>query len=241
MSNDPFEILVAHLREVAASLEPTQTDDDVIAYALAHGGRPAVRPRRRVWTAGVVAGVVLVAGSGAAAAIVALRDDGRPQAGVVCRSAANLQSPVQLIPLGDDPLGDCAALWVKGSLPLIGELNARGSSPALVACIGADTAVQVLPVTKGETCASVGLAPADFAVIGSDPVVELAARIVVEVNSICVPAADAANVIRSILADLSIDDDWSVSVEPGEGECVRAGLDSSTQTVFVVPGPPPEG
>ncbi|MEK7425764.1 MAG: hypothetical protein AAB131_18220 [Actinomycetota bacterium] len=240
MNNDPFEVLVAHLREVAACLEPTQTDDDVIAYALAHGSRTAVRPRRRVWTAGVVAAVVLLVGSGAAAAIVAMRDGGRPEAGVVCRSAANLQSSARVVPLGDDPIGDCVALWVAGELPRVGQVNAKGSSPALIACAVDDRSIEVLPVTRGETCVSLGLREVDIAVLAADPVVALNDRLIAEINPACLSAESAAEAVRSILADLSIEG-WSVVVRPGDGECVRAGLDDATPTVFLFPGPPPEG
>ncbi|TPW15647.1 MAG: hypothetical protein FD127_662 [Acidimicrobiaceae bacterium] len=240
MSNDPFEVLVAHLREVAACLEPTQTDDDVIAYALAHGSRTAVRPRRRVWTAGVVAAVVLLVGSGAAAAIVAMRDGGRPEAGVVCRSAANLQSSARVIPLGDDPIADCVALWVAGELPRVGQVNAKGSSPALIACAVDDRSIEVLPVTDDATCSSIGLDEANIVALVTDPLVILNERLIAEVNPACLSAEAAPDVVRSILADLSIEG-WSVVVRPGDGECVRAGLDDATPTVFLFPGPPPEG
>lgn len=239
-TDDPFETLVRYLRDVAASLEPTRSDDEVIELATANEPHPVTAPRPRRWVAPVAALVVLALGSGAAAVFVALGDDARPEGGTVCRTAPSLSSSARVLAVSTDPVGDCAALWIAGELPSIGGQNGRGSSPALIACIGAGRAVEVLPATNGESCASLGLGVVDVAAVRNDPVVVLEERLVNEINTTCVPVEAAPDVVRAILDELALDE-WTVRLQPRDGECGRAGLDSATRTVFVVPGPPDPG
>jgi hypothetical protein len=240
--DDAFELLVARLREVAASIEPERSDDDVIAHVMAQGAHPASPRRRRPRrTAAVVIAMGLVAGTGAAAAsVIARREAGRPEAGAVCRNSPKLDASAIVIALGPDPIGDCAVLWSSGELPRVGQQNAQGASPVLIACVGETTAIEVLPATSGETCASFGLSEADVAEVLADPLVALNDRLVHEINMHCMSGEAAADLIRTMMADLAIDD-LPIVIHPGDGECVRAGLDSETRAVFVVPSPPPEG
>jgi hypothetical protein len=239
MTHDPFDILRRHVREVAATIEPTQTADDVIAAVMSAAPPRQLRSARRRVVGTVIVGV-LVVGSGAAAAFIARGHHGRPNQGVACRSAPDLASSAQVIPLSEHPIDDCAALWSSGVLPDLDAENGVGSRPPLIACIGDSSAIEVIPASGNETCASFGLDVADVAAAVADPVSILNERLIAEINAKCLPVAVVPDIVRAMLVDLALDD-WKVAVELRDGECGRAAIDDSSRTVYVIPGPTAPG
>lgn len=242
MSHDPLDLLRDHLRTEAVLLEPSLSIDEVVDRAIGEAdldGRartPAVGPPRR-WRSGAAIGLaVLVVGAGAVAATAIRRERAtEPVAGVACRAGADLAASAVVVPASADPVAACAAVWAAGDLPVVDGDN-RPSSPALVACVGPEGEVEVVPDDHLDTCARLGLVEVEPIPAGS-ALFTLQQRLVDEIGmQDCVPVDEAVRMTEQILADVGLGH-WSVEVVDRDEPCGRPAVIAARDTVVVSPTP----
>jgi hypothetical protein len=237
--SDPFDLLRQHLRAEAANLEPGTSTGELVAHiTLEHDRSQARAPRRRrrgwlVLVAGVGAGALV--GTVATASLVNHQPVTAPEAGVVCRSAAQPDSSAIVIMAPGDPVEACGHLWRTGALPDVEVVNPP-SDPPLVACTGAGGALEVYPGDSAEACTAMGLGVADVRATMEDPVRELSMR-VGELNLRCLDAQAATTDGRALLDELGLGG-WSVAVRPGSATCYALAVATNERTLYVTPLPP---
>lgn len=237
MSDDPVQQLERLVRVIADATSPSISDDALIEQIIAAHPQGQGRRRWRPAVAGFVA--VAVLGTGAAVAAVIRAERVVAPSSVACRAAASPTASAIELPIGDDPLGACARLWLDGRLPDIDHPTGGGARPDLIACTGPDRALEVFPAFADETCASLGLVDADVAAAIVDPLVELDRR-VVELNKACISVAEAQSRAPALLKELGLTD-WTVSTIERDDPCGRIAVDTSARQLVIFPSPPDAG
>lgn len=173
--------------------------------------------------------------AGGTAAAIALRpgQPAAPEAGIVCLAEPGVNNHAVVLAPGVDPIEGCRAEWEHGSF----SDRAGGLVPDLVACIDpVGGAISVFPGDPA-TCDGLGMQVAD-AVLDADSVavIALQERLVAEINlADCQPTAVAvAEQAEQILAESGLTG-WRVQInaDAETGTCARAGVDSSSRTVFI--------
>jgi hypothetical protein len=248
-TSDPFEVLRSHVRAVAVLERPSTDPDDLIAGivaleppngALVDGSASNVvvlrSPRRRRWLAAGGAVAIVVAGG---AGVAAFRGEkpGVPSADLLCRASPDGEGSSVALQMGDDPVGQCAALWATGRLP---DLDGEGETkevPRLVACTGAGRTLEVVPLPPSSTCADIGLADADVSGPLNSPEMRMQSRLVDEVNrGQCLDARAAADVVARALSEFGLER-WTVEVKDADAGCVIVAIEPETERVVVLPDP----
>lgn len=237
MTDELMQQMRQLVQTIAERSEPGVTDDELIEQILDAYPRPRRATRWRAVAVGVTAVVVL--GTGAVAAAVIRSERVESPTSFACRAAATRNASAVVLPMSDDPLGDCAELWLNGRLPDVDRPSGGGARPDLIACTDADGALEVLPAFADETCAVLGLADADLAAAIADPLVELDRR-VVAMNKACISVSDASEQAPELLKELGFDD-WSVSVVDRDERCGRIAIDAGAHQLVVFPSPPDDG
>ncbi len=237
--HDPLELL----RAAAPRHERLEPGDDpaadqllenILASPIAAGDQRRRRRRRR--TAVFTGLAVATVSAGTVAAVVLTRDQPDDLTSVACWSNASVTpSEVVVVPWdGSDPTIACMSAWENGQFETVDSRQA----PPLMACVNAAGGLVVVP-GDAQVCASLELASFDSEGESSTDqlrdVVEEIENTVTE--AACLSGPDAVDAIEEILdaADIS---DWTiVPPEPTPAEtCMTVGIDTSTRTVFVVPG-----
>lgn len=241
---DPVEVLQAHVRAVAVLEVPSTDPDDLVADITgsidrADRSRTAqvlpmhgpTSPRRRRWlVAGAAAATVAVGAAGVAAYVAARPAD--PVAGIMCRSSDDFGSASVVLPLDADPVAACANLWKTGDLPGLAGGQASGVVPDLVACTGGAGAIEVLPVSDDESCATFGLVPAE---LGPDPVSILRREVAFELSEGCRSPAELLDVVERQVAELGLTG-WEVRLEAGV-QCALAAIDVAERRIDLIEDP----
>jgi hypothetical protein len=241
-TSDPFEVLRSHVRAVAVLERPSTDPDDLIAGivaleppngALVDGSASNVvalrSPRRRRWLAAGGAVAIVVAGGAGVAAFRGEKPQ-RPNDGVVCRGSVDDMTAVVLGPTAD-PIGACGELWARGTLPDIDRAG-PGVIPRLVVCTGSQGPLEVLPLDDLQSCADVGLADADAAEALIDPVAGLQMALTDAVNSQCLSADEAVEIVRRELTTRNLES-WAIEVLDPEAECVITGVQPERSAVIL--------
>lgn len=242
---DPFDVLRSHVRSVALLERPTTDTDELIAE-ITGAGEPNVAPRsnvvafrsprRRRWLVASSALAIVAVGGAGVAAYMGMRPT-RPNDGVVCRASADNLSAIVVEPTSD-PINACAALWIRGDLPDVDDPRPADQPPRLVACVGANESLEVIPVPALGSCADLGMSDADVGAMSSDPVVELQSVVEDRLNAHeCRSAADAKAVIVEALKRLNLES-WSVDMRNAAADCVLVAVEPSTARVVVINRPP---
>jgi hypothetical protein len=238
---DPFDLLRSHVRSVALLEHPHTDPDDLVASIIGSdpaniGGvavgtlRPLGSRRRRRWLVASGVAIVVVGGAGVAAFRGTAPD--RATDGVRCRASLENSSAIVLEPTAD-PVAACADLWARGALPDIDSPTASPSMPRLVACVGRDDALQVVPVPEFWSCADAGLADADLGAAATDPAVRLQTALVDRINAgECRSTIDVVAIAVEVLEIMGLDT-WSVAVTDPSSTCAAVAIDVSTAQVIV--------
>jgi hypothetical protein len=237
MTDEVMQHLALLARTIADRPPGPEPDDVLLERILAEHPHPRRAPRWKPVIAGVSAVVVL--GTGAVAAAVIRSERVQAPTSLVCRAAASRTASAIVLPMSDDPIGECARLWLDGRLPDLDEPGDGGARPDLIACTAPDRALEVLPAFADETCEMLGLTPADVPAAVADPLVELDRR-VVEMNKACISVSDARQQAPALLEELGFDD-WSVSVIDRDDPCGRIAIDTEAKQLVVFPSPPDAG
>lgn len=189
--------------------------------------RRRTQRRRRRW--GIIAGITVVAGGSAVAAVYLTEQPSRPEAGATCRASVRVDADAIALAAGVDPIDGCMQVWLDGRFGEVDEV------PPLTACISASGGIDVFAgdtsvcETLGLTAASPELTPENEAIIA------LQDRLIIEINAAeCRPVADVAVTAEQILSESGLEG-WRVVIEPGaeNGICGKASLNSSTRAVTV--------
>ena len=190
------------------------------------------RSRRRWIAAG--AAISVIAGGATAAALLNRSKPSHPEEGIACHIAADVASGAQVVPPAVDPLAACAQLWLTGALPDIDHPGrASEVAPPMFACVDPGGGLDVFPILSepAETCAGLGLVEA-ITDVSSDPMVVLQDRLVTDINDSCVDLDTARRLAQVALNDLSLKD-WTITVRENTKDCVKAGEDPETKSVFL--------
>lgn len=219
---------------------PTMTSTQVDALvADIVAGRVEVPeiPRRarshRRWIAGGVA-ISVIAGGATAAALLNLSKPAHPEEGIACHITADLASGAQVIPPAVDPIAACTRLWLAGALPDIDHPGrATEVAPPMFACVDPGGGLDIFPIVSepATTCGDLGLAEA-ITDLSADPLVVLQDRLVKDINDSCVDVDTARQLAQAALDDLGLGD-WTITVRDNTTDCVKAGEDPETKTVFL--------
>ena len=237
MTDELMQQLGVLARTIAEQAPEPVDDDELIDRIVAAHPRPRRSLRWRPVVAGATA--VFLLGTGAVAAAVIRSERVQAPTSFACRAAANRTSSAIVLPMSDDPIGDCGQLWLDGRLPDVDHPGGGGARPDLIACVGTDRELEVLPAFADETCEMLGLATADLEVAITDPLVELDHR-VVAMNKACISVSDARQQAPELLKELGFDD-WTVSVVDRDERCGRIAIDAAAHQLVVFPSPPDDG
>lgn len=193
--------------------------------------RSASRRHRRNLMVGVAA--LVLAGGGTAAAVAWFAQPDAPEAGIVCRSAAELDASARVAEPGKDPVDTCRAVWNSGEMAQFSP-NGLAGRP-LTACIGPNGAIEVFP--GGEAvCGDLGLPRAETELSPEVAViVQLQDQIVTEINLVdCVGVADARSIAERLLNDLDLSG-WSVKVNASDpnAPCAKAAVMTAERQVVI--------
>ncbi len=238
--SDPFDVLSAHVRNVADAAPSRTNIDELVAQitlehhrgtatsagsdhsfanSAAHPPSPPSPPSPPRRWGSVVVGVALCAGVGAGAVVTAaVIDHARvenSQTGVLCHASIDDLTSSVLLPANDDPAGACSQLWRSGALPLVGELADR-TDPPLVQCTGSLGLVEVFPGDSDEVCTGLGMAVAAVPNLADVPLHQLQLRVASDINAQCLTADEAQGVARSLLDELGFES-WTVVPRRTEG------------------------
>lgn len=226
----PFDELMAWRRTETSAMSDerlAELTDEAIQRAERH--RRTSRKKRLA--AGIALATALSSGTAVAAAVL-LREPTRPQAGIVCRNAADPNADAVVIRPSDDPVEACRSAWND-------ETSDEFSEPApsqLVACVNANGTLEVIP-GDDSSCASIGYAPAakELSPAGQT-LIDLERRLVDEINEgACIPVDKAKTLAEAIVADLGLQSTWQVELNSdAQGQlCAQAGIDPENQLVFI--------
>jgi hypothetical protein len=231
------EMLEADARD--STMNPADVEvliADIIAGRIEAPKMPRSRRSRR-WIAGGTA-VVVLAGGATAAALLNRAEPKHPQEGIACHAAADLTTGEVVIPPAPDPLAACTQLWLVGRLPDIDHGGpATGAAPPLFACVGRGGGLDVFPNLSDPpaTCTDLGLVAA-ITNVTADPLVVLRDRLSNDINATCVDLNTARQLAQTALSDLGLKD-WTVVVRDNTKDCVKAGEDSDTKSVYLFSPP----
>ena len=252
MTRDPFTTLqlanpvtVEELSEPMASMAIRDLYEQIVEAPPAPLSVPVRQLRRRPGARRrrVVAVVLAGAATSLAWALYAVSREPTQRSSIACYAAADLRSWANVV--ADDgrpPLEVCAELWRRG---VFGDATV----PQLVACVIPSGAVVVVPVAGGDTCGAIGaanLAPPSTAAPHSSPAppsmldpatLTAALRSTIGTQE-CVDEAQAREIVQRELAarDLS----WAIETQgpfTAERPCATVGVDSSEETVRLIPAP----
>lgn len=230
---DPIEWLRRHDPLVQATADPSDRERGLERL------RERIRSerRRRNQRRAIIAAVAIAGSSTAAgvAAVILTRTSPDPTS-VTCFAAADLDANRAVVGLDDDAVAACRAAWNDPSQREI----LTGSIPdQLAACRLPSGATAVFPADSGDPCAALGLdagaahGPDDAALRAVEQ------RLVDHLDGNCVPVDDLVALAQ---ADLNEHDlgHWTAvsSSESDSGSCGSISIDTSTETVWVVPLPP---
>jgi hypothetical protein len=220
-----------------STMTPEQVDvliADIIAGRIEIPDIPRPRRSRRRWIAAGAA-VTVLAGGTAVAALWNGAKPTHPEAGIACHASADPKGDAEVIPPAKDPLAACAQLWLAGVLPdLVHGSPATDVAPPLFACVGPGGDLDVFPSLADPpiSCDNLGLVKADTDLI-ADPTVVLQDRLSNDINLPCVDLNTARQLARKALTDLGLAD-WTVTVRDNVGDCVKAGEDPDTKSVYLL-------
>jgi hypothetical protein len=219
----------------------TMTPEEVdVLIADIHAGRIEIpdmpRPRRvrRRWIAAGAA-ITVLAGGTVAAALWNGAKPAHPEAGIACRASADPKADAQVIPPATDPLAACTQLWLAGVLPdVVHGGPATDVAPPLFACVDPGGGLDVFPnqADPPVSCTDLGLVDADTDLV-DDPRVVLQDRLTNDINLICVDLKTARELAHKALTDLGLTD-WTVTVRDNARDCVKAGEDPDTKSVYLL-------
>ena len=221
---------------VEPTMTPAQVDGlvaDIVAGRVVVPEMPRRARSRRRWIAGGVAIGVIVGGA-TAAALLNRSKPAHPEEGIACHIAADVASGAQVVPPAVDPLAACTQLWLTGALPDIDHPGqATEVTPPMFACVDPGGGLDVFPIVSepAETCAGLGLVEASTD-LSSEPMVVLQDRLVKDINDSCVDLDTARKLAQVALDDLGLGD-WTITVRENTKECVKAGEDPETKSVFL--------
>ena len=128
MTDELMQRMRQLVQTIAERSEPGVTDDELIERILDAHPHPRRATRWRSAAVGVTA--VLVLGTGAVAAAVIRSERVESPTNFACRAAATRNASAVVLPMSDDPLGDCAALWLDGRLPDVDRPSGGGARQA---------------------------------------------------------------------------------------------------------------
>jgi hypothetical protein len=210
---------------------------DIIAGRIESSNVPRPRRPRRRWIAAGAA-ITVLAGGTAVAALWNGAKPTHPEQGIACRASADPKGDAEVLPPAQDPLAACAQLWLAGVLPDLDHAGpATDVAPPLFACVGSGGALDVFPNLADPPikCTDLGLVDADTDLI-DDPRVVLQDRLTNDINLTCVDLDTARQLALKALADLGLND-WTVTVRDNAKDCVKAGEDPDTKSVFLLSVP----
>ena len=103
----------------------------------------------------------------------------------------------------------------------------------MFACVDPGGGLDVFPIVSepAETCAGLGLVEA-ITDLSSEPMVVLQDRLVKDINASCVDLDTARQLAQVALGDLGLGD-WTITVRENTKDCVKAGEDPETKSVFL--------
>ena len=206
---------------------------DIVTGRIDVPTMPRSRRTGRRWVAAGAA-IAVIAGSATAAALLNRAKPERSQQGIACHAAADLTAGAVVIPTAPGPLAACAQLWLSGTLPDIDHGSpTTGSAPKLFACVGAGGGLDVFPNLSDPpvSCADLGLVEA-IADVSADPLVVLQDRLSNDINLACVDLNTARQLAHAALLDLGLED-WTVTIRDNNQDCVKAGEDPDTKSVYL--------
>jgi hypothetical protein len=177
---------------------------------------------------------VVLAGGATAAALLNRAEPKHPQEGIACHAAADLTTGEVVIPPAPDPFAACTQLWLVGSLPDIDHGGpATDAAPPLFACVGPGGGLDVFPNLSDPpvTCTDLGLVGA-ITNVTADPLVVLQDRLSNDINANCVDLNTARQLAQTALSDVGLKD-WTVTVRDSARDCVKAGEDPDTKSVYL--------
>lgn len=208
--------------------------------------RPAAFERARGWVDAprrrdrrpILVAIAAVVAAGCVTAVVAVSGQpSRPEAGVACRAAADVDADVVAAAPSLEALAACAEVWEAGELPDVDAdpVLGDGTAPPLIACIGQGGLVEVYPYV--DACEALGLEAADSQLSPYNQRVVQLQEGVAKLNlEICHGVGAIAQQINDLLFELDLDD-WSVSQPtstPAAPEaCAKGDVDASVRDVRI--------
>jgi hypothetical protein len=106
-------------------------------------------------------------------------------------------------------------------------------TPPLFACVGPGGGLDVFPNLSDPpvSCVDLGLVEA-VTDVSEDPLVLLQNRLSNDINATCVDVETARQRAQAALSDLGLND-WTVIVRDDSRDCVKAGEDPDTKSIFL--------
>ncbi|HEY0519881.1 MAG TPA: hypothetical protein VGC84_10355, partial [Ilumatobacteraceae bacterium] len=207
---------------------------DIIAGRITFDERSRLHVTPRRWVTVGIALTVAAGGATAAAAMWNSRPD-RLEAGIACHTSTDTDATaVAIRPSAADPIAACGELWTSGALPNVVGGGARiATPPPLIECIGAGGGLDIYPILSDAavSCGDLGLRAAVAEPVG-DPLVALENRLTDDINVKCVDLPAAQRLAATAVADLRLDG-WTVDVEEHPRECIKAGEDATTRSIYL--------
>jgi hypothetical protein len=243
-TNDDLSTWIVQHPEVWSSAveEPSATDLDEAVRRITSGEHAAsrandfARRRRRAIAGGALTIAVLAGGTAGVAAVIRAAQPTRPNEGISCRAAADLQADAILIDAQADPVAACARLWSDGEFSTPGT---EPTIPELTACITTTGVVEVVP-GDDSVCGRLGLTASESTLdTESAAVLALSDRLTNDINlAECAPAVEVADAAQQIVDESGLQG-WTVTMraDSTQAACAKTTLDAPTRTITVIKFP----
>lgn len=221
---------------------PTSTVQDDAVRRITSGEHAAerssefTRRRRRAIAGAALAVAVLAGGTAGVAAVIRSTQPTRPNEGISCRAAADLQADAILIDAQADPVAGCARLWSDGKFSTPGS---EPTIPDLTACVATAGIIEVFPSDE-TVCGHLGLAASEPTLDNeSAAVLALSDRLTNEINlATCAQAVAVADAAQRFVDESGLQG-WTVAVRADsiQATCAKTIVDAPTRTVMIIKFP----